>query len=196
MAIYALPAGDYLKVREVGILEGALYTTNKVKIKKLFKKYGLKFNQGACLSNNLFLWQREGLQVEGKFTKDDEGVTTRAELVITGDERTPEFDELKECVEALGGSWEEVEKEVLKEEHAQEMDKELIDFDKRWNNRMLNEERNARRSKFKHCPILKPLVNQYLSEREQFKPKKKKNADKIIKEIYQVVDKERGESNE
>ena len=182
-----------MKLREVGKLEGSTYSDNKTKVKRIFKKHELKFNQGACLSSNLFLWQGEELQVEGKFIKDGDGVTISAELIITGKERTSAFDELKECVLALGGSWGIAPEEEMKEEAEEEADEEFEAFKKEWKNRMLNEERNARRMKFKHCPILKPLVNEYLSKREQFKPKKKLTAEKIIKEIYKIVDKERGE---
>ena len=182
-----------MKVREAGLLKGSLYSDNKVKIKKVFKAHGLKFNQGACMSAKCFLWQSEEGQVEGKFTKDKSGTTIRAELVITAEDRTPAFDDLKECVLELGGSWSIVSEEEMEVEAEEEADEEFAAFEKKWKHKLLFEERNGRKSGFNHCPILKPFIKQYLEERESEYGLTDKTVDKVLKEIYKIVDKEMGE---
>lgn len=179
-----------MKQRITFQLPGLLYSQNKDKIKKLFKKYGLKFNQGACLSNNLFLWQGDKQQVEGKFFKDDDGQTLRSELIWTCEEETDLMAEMDALISSLGGSLEEANKEEMKEEEVKEEEAERDDFEKKWRHRLLNEERNARSKGFKHCPILLPMVKQYLTERE--KPFKEHDANKLVSKIHDMIDKEKG----
>jgi hypothetical protein len=185
-----------MKVKEIGKLKGNIYSENKVKVKKVFKKYKMAFNQGACLSSNLFLWQGEDVAVEGKFVKDEAGVTQSATFIITGKERTPAFDELKECVEALGGSWSVAAEEEVKAEEEEEADAELVAFDKEWKNKLLSEERKARSAKFKHCPILRPMVKQFIEEREKRFNIKSETVEQIMEQIYKQVNKERGETDD
>lgn len=151
-------------MKEIGLLDGAVYSEHKLKVKAVFKKYGMKFNQGACLSANLYLWQGEGIQAEGKFTKDDEGVTIRAEIILTAEERVEAFDKLREIIEKLGGSWSVASEEEVKEESVKEEEDERMKFLKEWKHKLVTEERNARAKGFKKCPIIIPMINKFLEE--------------------------------
>jgi hypothetical protein len=156
-----------MNFKEVATLPDQLYSSNKTKIKSLFKKYGLKFNQGACLSANLYLWQGEGIQVEGKFTKNAEGVTIHAELIVTSEERSEIFDQLRSVVEKLGGSWSVAEEEEVKEESAKQDNEERAKFMKEWKNNLANEERKARKMGMKKCPIIDPMISKFIEELKQ-----------------------------
>jgi len=179
-----------MKVREKAILPDQLYSNNKDKIKKVYKAYGLKFNQGALHTNQLFLWQTEGTMVQGFFTKDDDGLTVHSELVITAKERTQLFDDLKELVEELGGKWEIVEEEELQKEEDDATTKAIEDFEHSMWSQLFNEERKARKKGFEHCPILKALITKLLTERhEKFGLQDLMPYD-VLAEVYATIDSE------
>jgi hypothetical protein len=179
-----------MKVREKGILPDQLYSENKTKVKKVYKTHSLKFNQGALHTAQCFLWQGEGQQVEGKFTKDDNGVTIHSELIVTADERTDLFDDLKEVVEELGGSWEIVGVEELQKEEDAERSEAIKSFESAMWNKLFHEERTARSKGFEHCPILKGLITSLLTERhEKFELADLMPHD-VLAEVYATIDSE------
>lgn len=180
-----------MKAKEVGILEGAVYSEHKLKVKAVFKKYGMKFNQGACLSANLYLWQGEGIQAEGKFTKDDEGVTIRAEIILTAEERVEAFDKLREIIEKLGGSWSVASEEEVKEESVNQEEEERVKFMKEWKHRLVTEEKNARAKGFKKCPVIVPMINKFLEELKTKYPKSDvPTADAVYEAIVRELERE------
>lgn len=179
-----------MKVRETAILPNQLYSDNKVKIKKLYKAHGLKFNQGALHSAQIFLWQGDGQEVEGKFAKDEDGITVHSELVVTAGWRTDLFDELKELVEELGGSWAIAEVEELqKEEDGQKLEA-IKKFEEAMWNRVLTEERYARRKGREHCPVLKNIITEVLTERHEKFGLKDLTPWDMLAEAYAIVDSE------
>lgn len=179
-----------MKLREKAILPNQLYSENKTKIKKVYKEHGLKFNQGALHSANIFLWQGDGQQVEGRFTKNDDGVTVHSELVVTADERTPFFDDLKELVEELGGSWEISGEEELQKEEVDERDKEIKKYEFNMYNQLFNEERKARQQGFQHCPVIKPMITKMLEERYVRFSLDDLTPYDVLAEVYATVDSE------
>ena len=179
-----------MTVRETAILPNQLYSEHKDKIKKVYKKHLLKFNQGALHSAHIFLWQGDGQKVEGRFTKDDDGITIHSELVITSNDRTPLFDDLKELVEELGGSWKITGEEELHKEEVDERDKEIKAYDSDMFNQLFNDERNARKSGFKHSPVIKPMISKLLQERYDRYDLKELTPHDVLAEVYAVVDSE------
>ena len=175
---------------EKAILPDQLYSDNKTKLKTIYKKHGLKFNQGALHNSNLFLWQGEGVVVQGIFTKDEHGVTTHSELLVKAKERTDLFDDLKEAVENIGGTWEIVPEEVLvKEEEAQKLE-EIESFEKSMWTKLFNEERKARKQGFEHCPVMKGLITEQLTERHKRFGLTDLTPWDVLAEVYAVVDSE------
>jgi len=179
-----------MKVREKGILPNQLYSDNKDKLKKVYKAHGLKFNQGALHTANIFLWQGDGQQVEGKFTKDDSGLTVHSELVVTATERTQLFDDLKEVVENIAGTWEIVEEEELQKEEDAAKVEAIEKFDARMWNRLLTEEKYARRSGHEHCPVLKGMITEELTDRHEKFGLQDLTPWDVLAEVYAMADSE------
>ena len=127
---------------------------------------------------------------QGFFTKDDDGVTVHSEIVITASERNEVFDDLKEVIEELGGSWEEVAEEELQKEADEEKNKEQEAFESAMWNKWFREERDARKKGFEHCPILKSLITSLLTERhEKFGLADLQPYD-VLAEVYATIDTE------
>lgn len=179
-----------MKVKEIATLPDQLYSNNKVKLKKIMKAHGLKFNTGALHTASVFLWQGAECQVEGKFTKDGEGVTVHSELVVTGEERTQLFDDLKELIEELGGSWEVVDVKQLIKESNEALIKEIHDYEAKEMAKLTNEELNARRKGAEHCPVIKPMIVAYLTERHENYGLKDLTPHDVLAEVYAEADAE------
>jgi len=179
-----------MKQRVVFTLPNQLYSENKVKVKKVMKAHGLAFNQGALHSANIYLWQGDGEQVEGKFTKDESGLTVHSELVWSGKERSTFLSAFEELVKELGGSWEIVGEEELHKEEADELEEERKNFDKRMWNRLLTEENYSKRKGLEHCPVLKPMITEELTERFKKFGLKDLTAWDVLAEVYAMSDSE------
>lgn len=180
------------KLREIAILQGHLYSDNKEKIKKLFKQFGLAFNQGALNAAHLYIWQGEAEQVEGKFTKDSDGLTIHSTLTWTGKERTPFLDELKKLTEELGGGWKVAGEEELVKEEVDDRKKAIKEMENDGLTKLYGEERKARVQGFGHCPIIKPMITKFLTERYEKFGLKDWKPEEVLDRVYKKVDNERG----
>ena len=179
-----------MKQRVIFTLPDQLYSDNKVKLKKVMKAHGLVFNQGALHSASIFLWQGEGEQVEGKFTKDKSGLTVHSELVWTGQERSDFLSAFEELIQELGGSWEIAEEEELKKEEYAEREEGVKSYEGNMFAQLLKEERDARGKGFEHCPVLKPMITKLLQERyDRFELKDLTPYD-VLAEVYATIDSE------
>lgn len=149
------------------------YDKNKVAIKTLFKSYGLIFNRGKYMQGK-YSWEKGEEVVEATFVKNDVGDTLVAKFMITV---SPQFEQvLKSTFTLLGGQWNVQEEQIPTPP----------DEDKIWMHKFINEERKARSNRWEHCPILKPMIKEYLN----FKgiPITEQEIERILKIVYAEVD--------
>lgn len=146
-------------IKEMGILSKAAYAENKKDIKALFKDNGLVFN-GAEYDNNIkFIWSDINITIEIKYTK------TKVKIIIIADKKYKIVNEIKVIVKENKGKWKIVPPEKLKENEKLVLSQELKEYDRKQLYLIQNEQRIAMRKGHKVCPILKPMIKQYLEER-------------------------------
>ena len=147
-------------IKVMGVLSKAAYSANKNDIKKIFKDCGLAFNSQEYNQNDRFIWSDKDTIIEAKYTK------TQVKIVITADEHYAFVDEIREIVKEKGGKWKIVPPEKLKENEKLMLKQELKGYDRKKLYEIENEQRNAMRQGHKICPILKPMIKQYLEIRK------------------------------
>lgn len=156
------------------------YSKNKAKIKKLYKKYGLVFDK-ALYYRDKFVWENAEQKIE--LVSEDDVVT----IYWEGKENTDLLDELKAKTKELGGAW-----KVYKEDKAKKkaiVKDEFKHFEGKSMAILIENEREARHKGFKHCPILKPMVKDYLEVRKRKYGKANKSVDDVVKYVYNYVNK-------
>lgn len=158
-----------------------IYSKNKVKIKKLYKERGLEFDKKEYHSNNKFIWENETERIE---LIPEENVVT---IYWQSKEKTELLDELKEKTKELGGIWKTKKDDKKKDEEARIQ--EIKSFDGKYFAKFIENEREARHKGFSHCPILKPMIKEYLEKREEKYEKSEKTLDEIVKYVYGHIDK-------
>lgn len=157
-----------------------IYSKNKVKIKKLYKDKGLEFNKQEYHSNNKFIWENDTERVE--LIPEDNVVT----IYWQSKDKTDLLGELKTKTKELGGIW-TVQKEDKKKD-SELKEQEIKSFDGKNMAKIIENERNARSKGFEHCPILKPMIRDYLEKREEKYGKSEKTVDEIVKYVYEYID--------
>ena len=125
-------------------LPDGVYEKNKVRLKAIFKHFGLVFNKGQYFAGK-YIWESANESVEGVFERDESGKTTKAEFILkTGEPFNAVF---KPIIKILGGDW------VTPEETKKIENKGVSDI--------LKEELRARNQRWSHSPLLKPMIKEY-----------------------------------
>jgi len=158
-----------------------IYSQNKAKIKKLYKEHGLIFDKAQYYKDK-FIWENEKERVE--LVPEDNVVTIYWESKDGSDSEL--LEQLKEKTKELGGIWKEVKDDSKKKE--KDAEDKFNYFEKRSMAILVENERNARSKGFTHCPILKPMIKDYLEVRERKYGKTDKSVDDIVKYVYDYVD--------
>lgn len=158
-----------------------VYSKNKVKIKKIYKDKGLEFDKKEYHTNNKFIWENDTERIE---LVPEENVVT---IYWQSKEKTELLGELKEKTKELGGVWRAKKDDKKKDEEARVQ--EIKKFDGKYLAKFIENEREARHKGFTHCPILKPMIKEYLENREEKYEKSEKTLDEIIKYVYDYIDK-------
>jgi len=128
-------------------LPEGVYDKNKVRLKAIFKQFGLEFNKKEYFVGK-FIWQSPTESVEGKFEKNEQGVTTKATFLLnTGDSFNNVF---RPIIKILGGDWCNAEETKNVEKNA------LYDI--------VKEELRARNRRWPHSPLLKPMIKEYFTK--------------------------------
>ena len=156
-----------------------VYSQNKVKIKKLYKEHGLVFDKAQYYKDK-FIWENDNEKIE---LVPEDAVAT---IYWEGNEESELLNQLKEKTKELGGIW-KVHKEDEGKKEA-EAEAEFDYFEKRSMAIIVENERNARSKGFKHCPILKPMIKDYLEVRERKYGKTDKTSEDIINYVYNYID--------
>lgn len=176
----SIPAyGDLVPKKEFVKMNREVYSKNKAKIKKLYKEHGLVFDKAQYYKDK-FIWENDKERVE--LIPEDNVVT----IYWEANDKTDLLEELKTKTKELGGIW-SVYKED-KEAKKSEAEDEFAYFEKRSMAILTENERNARSKGFNHCPILKPMIKDYLEVRERKYGKTDKTLDEVVEEVYKYVD--------
>jgi len=171
--------GEQLK-KEYVILDKSAYSDNKVKIKKIFKDMGLEFDKPEYFKSNKFIWKNDKERIE-LINEDDKAV-----LHWESSEESELLQKLKEETEKLDGVW--VSKDTDSEAGKVELGNDLKKFDSRNMSLFIENERNARMRGFKHCPILKAMINEYIENRDKEFGATDKHQEEILKYVIDYID--------
>ena len=167
-------------IKEMGVLSREKYSQNKDAIKEIFKKNSLKFNQHEYHTNEKFVWSDDNITVEAKYTSDS------VKIVIIADKKYAFIADIKKIVKSLDGKWKIVPKEKLEANKDLMNAEEIKIFDKKSMSIIINEQRNSMRKGFKICPILKPMIKDYLEFRKsKFNVDSKYTIDSLYDEVIE-----------
>jgi hypothetical protein len=153
-------------------LTSEAYSENKAKIKKIFKDEGLIFNRGKYLADGKFIWENDKQSIE--LIAENENSILRWE----SDDFTSLYEKLKIYTTQLNGEWSTKKIEPIK------LDSDLIRYDNKYMNKFIQHEKNARVKGFKHCPILKPMIKEYLDNRKEEFNVEDKTVEEILNSVY------------
>lgn len=167
--------GEQKKIEYVKLISD-VYSKNKDKIKKLFKEEGLLFNRGEYLTNGKFVWENNIESIELVMEEDS------AVLRWESGNKTTLYEKLKVYTSQLGGIWSTKKIEPTKTK--EELDK----FDSKFMNKFIQHERNARIKGFKHCPILVPMIKEYVEQRKEY-DEKNISVIEVARKVNEQVDK-------
>jgi len=164
------------KIVKLVKLPSAVYSENKIKIKKMFKDEGLIFNKMEYLGNGKFVWENELERIE-LILEDDNSI-----LKWESGNETNLYQNLKTYTTKIGGFW--FDDKITR----MTTNNDLKRFDNKYMNKFIRCERDARIKGFNHCPILIPMIKEYIEERKEIDGKHIIISD-IVKKVNSNVDK-------